>query len=347
MPVINNQRPGVYSRYDVSSAYAAPRSAAYAAVVARASGGERGVLHSFTSLSALAEAFPPDTGGAALRGCVQILLQSGVSKVYAVAVGPEGYAAALVKTEQLENVGAVVCDAVEAADLAAVKLSAQVSAEALRERVAFCGAAADGAAQAAETLNCERVVLCCPAVKQVGGGSAHAAYGAAALAGKVLAQGDAAYSFSGEALATVEQPETLGESEIQALLAAGVSVLEQSGGAVECVRALTTRTKTGGETDYALRGLNAILCIDDVMRAVRAALKAVLRGGRASGRSLEAIRSQAAVVLADKKSDGVIERYEAPLARIHAEDPTVCVVELAFHVAHVVSQIHVSAHIQV
>lgn len=344
---IDNQRPGVYSRYDISSLYTAQRSAGYAAVVAKAAGGETGKLYEFTGVAPLAEAFPADGGGDALRGCVQILLQSGVAKVYAVPVEEDFYEDALALVEGLENVAAVVCDCVEAADLKALRDSVKRSSDALRERVAFAGICGAAAKEAAALLNSERVVLCCPDLQPAGGGHARAVYGAAALAGKVLSQNDPAWNYSGEYLITVSGPPRLPESEVQALLAAGVTVLEENGGAVEVVRAVTTRTKTGGETDYALRGLGAILCIDDVMRSVRAALGAALRGTHLSSRSLESIRSQAAVVLADKADAGVVESYEIPAVRLHESDPTVCVVELSFRVAHVVSQIYVSAHIQV
>lgn len=345
---INNQRPGVYSSYDTASAYTSPRSGGYAAVVARAAGGETEKLHTFTTPAQLAEAFPADTAGTALRGCVQLLLQSGVSRVYAVAVGAGGYPSALALVEDLENIGAVVCDCASADERAALKSSVQKSASALRERVAYCGTSdAATAVSAAEALNCERVALCCPAVTPRFGGIAHSAYGAAAVAGLVLARNDPAWNYSGEILELVAGPERLPETTVQALLAAGVTLLEETGGAVECVRAQTTRTKTAGETDYALRGLNAILCIDDVLQSLRAALKATLRGQRLAGSSLEAIRSQVVVVLSDKQDSGVLERYDPPKVTTHSEDPTVCVVELAFGIAQVVSQIHVTAHIQV
>ena len=83
---IQNQRPGVYSQYDVTAAYATPRSLGYAAVVAKASGGETNTLYRFTTAAQLAASFDPDGAGKTLRGCVQILLQSGVAEVLAVAV---------------------------------------------------------------------------------------------------------------------------------------------------------------------------------------------------------------------------------------------------------------------
>ena len=348
MNLSSNQRPGVYSQYDITSAYLSPRSGSYAAVVAEGNGGETGKVHAITGMAQLTEAFGPDTGSATMRGCVQILLQAGVTRVYAVAVEGRDYAAALALAEELDNVGAVVCDCADAAGLPAVKASALKSSAALRERLAYVGLEdADEAVSAAQSLNCERVVLCCPAVAPAGLGASRAVFGAAALAGRVLAQNDCTYSFSGEALDTVQEPAKLTEAQVQALLAAGVTVLEAVGGAVECVRALTTSTKSGGETDYSLRGLNAILCIDNVMQGIRAGLRASLRGIRLSTGSLQSIQSQVVVELAAKADSGVIEGFETPKVYSDNADPTVCVVELSFAVAHVVSQIHVTAHIQV
>lgn len=348
MATINNQRPGVYSRYDVTSAYAAPRSAKYAAVAARAADGVAGELWEFTAPGQLAEAFGPDSEGSTLRGCVQILLQSGVTKVYAVAVGEDGYAAALGKLEKLANVGAVVCDCAGPEDRDALRRSVQASCDAQRERIGFCGVdKSAGAIVAAQALNSERVVLCCPAVQPAVLENRCAAYAAAAMAGKVLAVKDPVWNFNSEPLEAVRLPDALEENEVQALLAAGVTVLEAGSGGVECVRALTTRTKTNGETDYMMRAVNTILCIDDVMQAVRAALKATLRGSRLGSGSLDAIRAQTVVALADRADSGVIESYEAPRVTAHSEDPTVCIVELSFAVANVVHQIHVTAHIQV
>lgn len=346
----DNQRPGVYSRYDISSVYAAPRSAGCAAVVAKArtslpeEGGKRGPVVEITRLAELAAGFLVDSDAHSLYGCVQILLRSGVGKVFAVPVEGDDYASALARIEQEENIAAVVCDCADGEALEALRASVERSAQSLRERVGYCGLADAGeAAAAAQRLNSERVVLCCPAVCLEGPDMPKAVYGAAALAGMVLSKNDCAYSFNGETLAAVHSPARLAEEDIQALIRAGVTVLEPRGGGAECIRAVTTRTFAGGETDYSLRGLNAILCIDNVMQALRA----TLRGTRVSGRTAQSIQSQAAVVLSERRDAGVIESFETPRCAADPADPAVCVVELAFRIAHVISQIHVTAHIQV
>lgn len=348
---INNQRPGVYSSYNTSSAYTSARSAGYAAVVARAGDGqsETGVLYTFTSVAQLLSYFPNCSNNAPLRDCVRILLRSGVSRVYAVAVEEDYYEDALSLIENLDNVSAVVCDCTDAADLTALAASVQKSTDNLRERVAYCGiASAEDALTSAQTLNHERVVLCCPAVSPVEAEALSSpVFSAAAMAGRVLSRNDPIWNYNGEPLSTVQSPVELEENQIQQLLAAGVTVLEPGQSGVECIRAMTTRTQTGDVQDYSLRSLNAVLCIDNVMQSVRDTLNVTLRGKRLAGHAPETIRSQVAVVLADKLDDGIIESYETPAVSVHPDDPTVCVVELAFGIAHVVSQIHITAHIQV
>lgn len=344
---IQNQRPGVYSRYDVTSAYTAPLSLKYAAVVAKASGGEANTLYRFTNYNEACEAFLPDGDGVFMRSLIGLLFESGVSEVLAVSVG-DSYETALKALESIGNVGAIVCDATGASDLDALKAFVLTSSGVQRECLAFCGIGnpAD-AITASRALNCERVVLACPAVSSRSTGARTASLAAAALAGKILASGDAAANFNGDSFPLLTMPELLPEAMIQALLEAGVTVFESVGGVVECIRALTTRTRTNGVPDRGMAGINTILIIDDVVQAVRSTLKLRLGGGRINGSPIESIRSQVAIVLSDKRNDGLLESFAPPRCYPSASDPSVCVVEMSFTVAHVVNQIHVTAHIQV
>lgn len=344
---INNQRPGVYSRYDVTSVYASPRSLKYAAVVAKADGGEINTLYRFTSYADACGVFSPDTDGVFMRALTGILFESGVSEILAVPVGTS-YEPALAVIEETENIGALICDAAALSDLQAVKASVLKSAEALRERVAFCGNSDPvKAISAATALNCERVVLACPAANAKNYAGRGAVLAACALAAKILVLGDAAANLNGEPMERLAEPDTLPEATIQSLLSSGVCVFESIGGEVECIRAVTTRTKTNDAPDRSLMGLNTILIIDDVLQNLRAALKTRLRGGRIAGASMQTIHSQVVVELAARQSEGLLESFETPRVYASADDPAVCVVELSFSVAHVISQIHVTAHIQV
>ena len=347
MPAYNNLRPGVYSGYDITSYYAAPRSQKYAAVVAKANGGEPGTVYHFTGYAEACEVFLPDTEGKTMLGCLRVLFASGVSGVVATAV-QQDYEPALELIAEVDNIGAVVCDAADSASLALLRQSVEKSARELRERIAFCGLeAASAAITAAQALNNERVVLACPAAQAVGGTLKAAAYTAAALAGAVLAQSDSAQNYNGLRLGYIQQPEKLAEADIQLLLAAGVSVVENVNGAPELIRALTTKTQTGGVSDRSLCPLNTILIIDEVLSGVRNSLKLRLRGARLAAHSLESVRTQVLVELDAFRQNGILESFLPPNVYGDSADPSVCVVELAFKVAHVLSQIHITAHIQV
>jgi hypothetical protein len=96
--------------------------------------------------------------------------------------------------------------------------------------------------------------------------------------------------------------------------------------------------------DGSLKSLNTILIIDDVMRTVREALTARLRGARVS---METVKAQVTVELAAKQEDGVIESFEVPTVHADTLDPSTCVVEIAFRAAHVLSRIHITAHVSI
>ena len=61
----------------------------------------------------------------------------------------------------------------------------------------------------------------------------------------------------------------------------------------------------------------------------------------------ESIASQAVVCLAGFVEEGKLDSYEKPLCSQSGEDPSVCVVQVAFRIAHVIHQIVVDAKIQI
>ena len=89
MNVTQHQRPGVYSVYDASSALAANQGGKTAAVAAVSVQGEPGKPRLFTGYDQAAEAFGADSD---LARAIDLLLQNGAAKVYAVPVAAEsGY----------------------------------------------------------------------------------------------------------------------------------------------------------------------------------------------------------------------------------------------------------------
>lgn len=349
---INNNRPGVYSRYDISSVLTQSKSAGYAAVIAVSAQGRKGEAVLVESMEEALAAFGADAQNARMTGCIQVLLACGVSRIYGVSAGTPGdtaqagdYEECMAALSQVENIWAIVSDAEDTASLARIMAGTLSRSENRREAVAFCGVSPDDAAAAASALNCERVVLCTPACSPLGSGDSHPVYGAAAMAGLVLSKDDCIHNFNGEQLTAVEKTEALDEAKIQSLIAAGVTVMEPVNGVTECIRAVTTKTMSGGVSDKSASSLNAILIIDDIIPSLRDSLKRVLRGVRTT--SMDVVASQVAVELAAKQDRGIIEEYQTPRAYPLSSDPSVCVVELSFKAAYVISQIHVVAHIRI
>jgi Mu-like prophage tail sheath protein gpL len=339
----NNQRPGVYSSYTVSSGYTSPRSAKKAALVCA---GRAGLIQQGQSIllssARQASEYLDAVQDAAIWEYCQILFESGVSGVVLACV-QGNYAPALEMVGGIENIGVLLCDATQEAALGLALESVCRSSENGRERVLFAGAGSAGqATQMAGWLNHERAVVCAPGA--IGkSGEARALSGACALAGAVLAANSAAYNFSGCAMEALRGVQPLSENEIQSMLQAGASVLEEQNGVVQCVRAVTSRTRAGGADDLSMRSLNSILVIDTVMQSVRDCLKERMRGTQSL--SYQSVATQVLVELAELKSRGLIVSYSPPLVSADGSDPSVCIVDLAFCAAQMVNQVHITAHI--
>lgn len=202
--------------------------------------------------------------------------------------------------------------------------------------------AKEQAAQTAKSLNCERMVLCC----QKAGMKEESLTVCAAAVAAMLAVGEAMDSYHSRPLEGIEQLEPLSEQEIETLLGDGVTVLEMADGQAECIRCVTTRTRTGNEEDRTFSSVNVVMMIDEIIRAVRERLSEMLKGKRV-GFSQDSVVSQAAVVLDEKKQQGLITSFEPPVAYVQKEDPSVCVVELEFDLAAVFSRIYLTAHISI
>ena len=186
------------------------------------------------------------------------------------------------------------------------------------------------------------MVLCC----QKAGMKEESLTVCAAAVAAMLAVGEAMDSYHSRPLEGIEQLEPLSEQEIETLLGDGVTVLEMADGQAECIRCVTTRTRAGNEEDRTFSSVNVVMMIDEIIRAVRERLSEMLKGKRV-GFSQDSVVSQAAVVLDEKKQQGLITSFEPPVAYVQKEDPSVCVVELEFDLAAVFSRIYLTAHISI
>lgn len=333
-----NLRPGVYSRYDVTGWGDGPASPRDGALVL--AGAEESSFHTLEHLDAALQLDEEATE------CLGLLFAGGVGKVHLAMAANFREALALLEQEEGGlDIGAVVCDCRVPEDYEALRQHLFQAGANMKERLGFCGVAQpEEALEAAKLLCCERAILCCPAATTQTGKTG-SLYGACCLAAKVLEHASPARSFSGLELPWLEQVDSLPERDVQALLMAGVCVLEHLGGSVELIRGLTTARTVNGAADNRMGSLNTILIIDYVNRHVRNRLRSRLGGMGIA--SLGSIRDQVAVELAFLQEEGVISGFDPPRVRADAGDPTACLVDMSYQVSHLVDRIQLTAHIQV
>ena len=338
--VTQHQRPGVYSVYDASSVISGKNGGKNVGIVAISAGGTAGTLYPLTSAEQAVTAFG---AGDALTVLAGLALRNGAAVVYAVPVTADaGYAAAFALLEKTENVDVVTCDSTTASVQQALRDSVKAASEARRERIAVvCGDDEDTVAELAARaagLNSERVVLTAP-----GGAKC-----AAAVAGAIAGEADPAVPLGGAELKGVTTLSgTYGDSDIDSLVLGGVTPLEAVGGVVSVVRGVTTRTKTGSAADASWREVTTIRIVDDVIPTLRRALGAKFSRAKNTEQGRGAIRSQVIAELEQKKADEIITGFDNVTVSALEDQPTVCLVEFDFTVAHGLNQIWLSAHITV
>lgn len=344
-----HERPGVYSRYDASSVVRSG-GGKRVALVAKASvgdGTQAKVWHTY------AQAAEELNGSSGMSALVRLLFLGGAAAVYGVPLSENSqYIKAIATAQALENVQVVVCDAIDPQTQRAVKESVELASAARRERIAVLGAAsgetvAQLTARAAE-LNSERVVLVAPAAVDESGASLTGAVCAAAVAGVIAGQSDPAVPLGGAKLPGLPGlTHQYTDAEIDALVQGGVTPLESSGGTISVVRGIATRAKTGDRADATWRELSTVLIVDDVIPGIRDALRTRFPRAKNTPQSRGAIRSQVIVELERRLDQEIITGYEDVTVSTREDDPTVCMVEFSFTVAHGLNQIWLNAHISI
>ena len=250
-----------------------------------------------------------------------------------------------------EDVQVVVCDSGDAAVHQQLRSSLEAASAARRERIAVVGGDGEDAEELlehSEALNSERMVLVGPDVLDSEGNALPAVFAAAAVAGAIAAGADPAVPLNGAALQGLGGvSRRCSDSEIDTLVRGGVTPLEAVGGVVSPVRGITTRTKTGGAADATWRELTTILIVDDVIPTIRASLRSRFSRTKNTAQTRGAIRSQVILELENKKAAEIIDSYGEVTVSVDEADPTVCLVEFSFAVAHGLNQIYLTAHITV
>ena len=343
MSTTKHERPGVYSRYDASTVVSGGGSGKTVGIAAL-SEAEAGGLHALARYEDAAAAFGAEDN---LCRLAQTLFRNGAAQVKAAPVAAEeGYEAAFALLEAEEDLAVIFCDSTTLGVQQKLRESVENASQARRERIAVvCPGSGENVSELvarAEALNSERVVLAAPA-DGTGG-----ALAAAAAAGAIAGENDPAVPLGGAELKGVDTLQAqYGDSEIDLLVRGGVTPLECVGGKVSVVRGVTTRTKSGTAADATWRELTTIRIVDDVIPTVRDALRARFRRAKNTEQSRGAIRSQVVLELENKKAREIITGYDGVTVTALPENPTVCLVEFAFTVAHGLNQIWLTASITI
>ena len=171
---------------------------------------------------------------------------------------------------------------------------------------------------------------------------------AAAVAGAIAGESDPALPLGGAELLGLDGLSArLEDRDVDRLILGGVTPVESLGGVVSVVRGVTTRTTSGGTADATWRDLSAIRVVDDVIPGLRAALRAKFRRAKNTAQSRGAIRAQVVLELEHKLAREIITGYEGVAVAADPQDPTRCLVDFSFSVAHGLNQIWLTAHITV
>ena len=293
-----------------------------------------------------------DTPG--MSTLLKLLFANGASTVYAVRVGAGGgledYQAAFAALANCD-VQVVVCDSSELTIQKALKTAVETASAARGERIGGIGGSGDTAAQLvtrAEAINSERMVLVGPDMKDESGKALSGVFAAAAVAGAIACGADPAVPLNGAELYGIGGLQSVySDNDIDLLVQGGVTQMEDVGGVVSQVRGITTRTKTGSAADSTWRELTTVLIADDVIPAVRSALRSKFARAKNTAQGRGAIRAQTIVELEKKKDAQIIESYGEVAVTAAADDPTVCLVEFSFAVAHGLNQIRLTVHLTV
>ena len=345
-----HERPGVYSSYDASAVVTAGRGSKIIGVAAKAASGTVGEVVTLTGYTAGVAAFGEDVD-TGMSTILRLLFLNGASTVAAVRVADEepDYAGAFGVLGKVEA-QILVCDSGELSVQQALRTAVETASEQRRERIAVVGGSGLKASELVERaaeLNSERMVLVGPDLVR-GEGTLPGVFASAALAGAIASGTDPAIPLNGAELSGLEGlTEDYTDNDIDLLVRGGVTPLESVGGVVSPVRGITTRTTTGGAADSTWRELTTILIVDDIIPSIRTALRSRFSRAKNTARGRSAIRSQVIVELEKKVAAEIIDSYGEVTVNALEEDPTVCLVEFGFAVAHGLNQIYLTVHMTV
>ena len=352
MSITVHQRPGVYSSYDASGLVSGSGAGRLVGLVGINTAAQAGTVQTVTSYDQALTLFG-DQGCEGMAELIRLALKNGASGVAAVAAaGADGYEAAFAAMARVEDVALVICDSTDAAVQKKLRSSVAEASGQRRERLCVVAGAKNETVEQliarAKELNHERVVLVAPGGVDGQGAPVSGLMVAAAVAGAIAGENDPAVPLGGAELKGLNGLSAqLEDNDVDLLILGGVTPVESLGGVISVVRGVTTRTTSGNAPDATWRDLSAIRVVDDVIPGLRSALRAKFRRAKNTQQSRGAIRSQVVLELENKLAREIITGYGEVSVEADADNPTVCLVDFSFTVAHGLNQIWLSAHITV
>ncbi len=352
MSVTSHERPGVYSSYDASSVISGSDGRKTVGLVAVNTVATAGTAVTVTSVEQAVSAFG-SSGREDMTSLIRLALKNGAAKVVALPIADaEGYPDAFGQMGAMEDIQVMICGSTDQSVQQALRDTVQEASKTRLERIAVVAGAAGESAQAlvqrSGKLNSERVVLVGPGGADEGGEALSGLTVAAAVAGAIARESDPALPLGGAVLGGLNGLEQrYDDNTLDLLIQGGVTPVESIGGQLSVVRGITTRTTTEGAADKTWRELTTILIVDDVIPSVRSALKSRFQRSKNTAPTRGSIRSQVVLELENKLSREIITGYDNVTVTADPENPTVCLVDFSFTVAHGLNQIWISAHIAV
>lgn len=352
MNVTSHERPGVYSDYDASSVISGSDGRKTVGLVAVNTVAEAGKAVTVTSMEQAVTAFG-GSGEEDMTALVRLALLNGAAKVVALPIASEeGYAEAFGQMGAMEDIQVMICGSTDEDVQQALRNVVQEVSKARLERIAVVAGAVGESAQAlterAKKLNSERVVLVGPGGADAQGQAMSGLTVAAAVAGAIAGERDPALPLGGAVLSGLKGlGQRYDDNTLDLLILGGVTPVERTGGQTAVVRGITTRTNTEGSADKTWRELSTILIVDDVIPSIRTALKSRFQRSKNTEQTRGGIRSQVVLELENKLAREIITGYDNVKVSADPENPTVCLVDFTFTVAHGLNQIWISAHIAV
>ena len=353
MSEIKHERPGVYSSYDASAVVSAGQAPKKIGVAAKAVKGTANEAVTITGYAAGVAAFGEDEQPG-MSTILKLLFANGASTVVAVRVAEEGdtddYEQAFAVLGN-QDVQVVVCDSANQTVQQALRSAVEEASASRRERIAVVGGSGEDATDLvshAQALNSERMVLVGPDALDSAGEVLPGVFSAAAVAGVIASGKDPAIPLNGAEVKGLGGLDAVyNDNDVDLLVRGGVTPLESVSGVISPIRGITTRTTTSGAADTTWRELTTILIVDDLIPSVRNALRSKFSRAKNTAQSRSAIRSQVIVELEKKVAAQIIDSYGEVTVTASSDDPTVCLVEFSFAVAHGLNQIYLTVHITV